>query len=273
MLGYLAALLIAYAAILISARIFEKRLIFFPNVPGRLDGDWNPRGLPVEEKWLTTADGVRLHSWWIPNPDAKFTFLAFHGNASNIAARADAYRFLFGIPANVLAVEYRGYGRSQGSPSENGLYLDAQAAYDFALGTLGIPRERIVSFGQSLGTAVAVDLATRRPVAGLILEAPFPSTHAVARHVYPFVPGIGLVAKSKFDTAGKLGKIHAPLLVVHCIHDPVIAYVLGEEVFRIAPEPKTFLPIDASCHEEASILAPERYRQQLWTFLNGIPGA
>jgi hypothetical protein len=270
LLGYLAALLIAYGLILLAARLFEKKIIFFPDYPGRLDGDWHPNALPVEDVWISTGDGVKLHAWWIPNPSAKFTFLAFHGNASNIAGRAEVYRFLSQLPANVLAIEYRGYGRSEGTPSETGLYLDAQAGYDYALNTLNIPPERIISFGQSLGTAVAVDLAARRHVAGVVLEAPFPSTWAVARRVYPYLPGVGLVAKSKFNTAEKIERIHAPVLIVHCVQDPVIAYSLGEQVYQRALSPKFFLRIDGVCHEEASLIAPARYRQQLLDFLSGI---
>ncbi len=138
MLGYLAALLIAYGLILLAVRLLEKRIIFFPDYPGRLDGDWHPRALPVQDIWLTTADGVKLHGWWIPNLSAQFTFLAFHGNAGNIAGRAEVYRFLWQLPANVLAVEYRGYGRSEGNPSEAGIYQDAQAGHDYALKTLNV---------------------------------------------------------------------------------------------------------------------------------------
>lgn len=270
MLGYLAALLIAYGLILLAVRLLEKRIIFFPDYPGRLDGDWHPRALPVQDIWLTTADGVRLHGWWIPNPSAQFTFLAFHGNASNIAGRAEVYRFLWQLPANVLAVEYRGYGRSEGNPSEAGIYQDAQAGYDYALKTLNVQPERIISFGQSLGTAVAVDLAARRPVAAVVLEAPFPSTRAVTRRIYPYLPGIGLVAKSKFDTAEKLARVRVSVLIVHCTQDPVIPFLLGEEVYQHARSPKFFLRIDGVCHEEASLIAPARYRQQLLDFLSRL---
>ena len=268
LLGYLAALVIAYGLILVSARLFENRLIFFPNYPDRLDGDWQPKGLPIREVWLQTRDGVKLHAWWIASPAAQFTFLAFHGNAGNMADRADVYRFLWQLPANVLALEYRGYGRSEGSPSEEGLYVDAEAAYDYLLRDAGVPPGRIISFGQSLGTAVAVNLAAGRTVAGVVLEAP--SARAVARRVYPFLPGLGWIARSKFDTARKLARIRAPILIVHCTEDPVIPYALGEEVFRQAEKPKHFLSVAGGCHEEASLAAPEKYRERLWEFLKAL---
>jgi fermentation-respiration switch protein FrsA (DUF1100 family) len=126
--SFVLTLLIGYLIALVVVRLFESHLIFLPDYPGRLEGDWHPRTLPVEDVWLKAADGTKLHAWWIPNKDAKYTFLAFHGNASNIANRASAYEFLHSTPANVLALEYRGYGHSEGKPSEAGMYLDSQAA-------------------------------------------------------------------------------------------------------------------------------------------------
>jgi len=265
--GYAIAILVAYLLILLLLRIFESKLIFFPNYPGRLTGDWQPHGLPIQDVWIETPDGVKLHSWWVPNPGAKFTFLAFHGNAANIANRADLYRFLWNLPANVLAVEYRGYGRSDGEPSEQGLYRDGEAAYDYLLRNRAIKPEQIVSFGQSLGTAVAVDLATKRKVRGIVLEAPFPSTRAVAKKAYPFLPGAGWVAKSKFDTARKLASVNVPILIVHCSNDPVLPSPLSEDVFHAAHDPKSFFEIQGMCHEEASLVSPERYAAQLQDFL------
>jgi fermentation-respiration switch protein FrsA (DUF1100 family) len=268
----LVGLAIAYALILLFARIFETRLIFFPDFEGRLTGDWRPKGLIIEEVWLKSPDETNLHAWWIPNPRAAFTFVAFHGNAGNISQRTDVYRFLSELPVNILAIEYRGYGRSDGKPSEAGLYLDGQTAYDYLIHERGIPPSQIVAFGQSLGTAVAVDLATRRQVAGLVLEAPFPSVKAVTRRFYPFLPGLGLIAQSKFDTGGKLARPHPPVAIIQCSQDPVLAFALGEEVYRLAVEPKYFLRIDGYCHEEASIVAPTLYRKHLSAFLKGLPG-
>ncbi len=259
-----------YLVILLLLRIFEQRLIFFPEYPGRLSGNWQPAGLSVEDVWLQTSDGVKLHAWWIPSNSAEFAFVAFHGNAANIAARAEVYRFLHALPVHVLAVEYRGYGRSKGSPSEVGLYLDAQAAYDYLTRQRGIAPQRIISYGQSLGTAVAVDLAAKREVGGVVLEAPFPSTRAVVRRVYWFLPGVEFVARSRFDTASKLARIHAPILIVHCAHDPVLAFSLGEKVFAGAREPKFLWRVERECHEETSLVAPKEYRAQLLAFLNRV---
>src|SRR5258708_19249453 len=169
------SILVAYLLVLVLVRIFEPRLIFFPNYPDRLDGDWHPQALPVQDVWLTASDGVKLHAWWIPQDNAKFTFLALHGNASNIANRAPTYEFLRSTPANVFALEYRGYGHSEGKPSESGIYLDAEAAYQYLVSDQKIDPKTVISFGQSLGTAVAPNVASSRPGVPAILSPPLPS--------------------------------------------------------------------------------------------------
>jgi fermentation-respiration switch protein FrsA (DUF1100 family) len=263
-------LAVGYLVALIALRLFESHLVFFPDVPGRLDGDWNPPELSVEDVWLNTSDGVKLHAWWIPAKNAHFTFLAFHGNAANIANRADIYRFLAATPANVLAVEYRGYGKSEGSPSEAGVYRDAQAGYQYLVTQRGIPPEQIISYGQSLGTAAATDLASQKDVAGLILEAPFPSASVVARQSFWFLPGVSLLTYGQFDTGKKIQQVKAPVMIVHCTEDPVIPFTMGQAVYQAARSPKTFVEINAQCHEEASIYSPARYRRALTAFLASL---
>jgi hypothetical protein len=264
---------LAYLAVVILLLVFEKRLIFFPQIPGRLTGDWSPPDLAPEDVWLTTADGVRLHAWWIAASGAGGgseapTFLCFHGNAANIAWRADFYHFLRRLPANVLALEYRGYGRSEGSPS------DADAAYTYLTGQRGIPPRRIIAMGQSLGTAVAAELAARREVGGVILEAPFPSARALANRIYWFIPGLGWVIQSRFPTSRNLEqasrKSAAPLLVMHCTQDPVIPFTFGKEVYEGAPEPKTFLAVSGQCHEEAVLVDPGSVRREILKFLERV---
>jgi fermentation-respiration switch protein FrsA (DUF1100 family) len=269
-LMFLIYIFIGYLLLLALIRIFESHLIFFPNYPSRLEGDWHPSGLPVEDVWLTASDGTKLHAWWIPNPQAKFTFLAFHGNASNMANRAPTYEFLASTPANVLALEYRGYGHSEGNPSEAGINRDAEAAYQFLVATKSIKPKTIIAFGQSLGTTVASYLASQREVGGVVLEAPFPSASRLAGHFYPFLPGVGLVVYSQFNNEKRLQHIDVPILIVHCTQDPVIPFRFGQEVYRAAKSPKTFLPIDGVCHEEASAIEPARYRASLQQFLGSL---
>jgi uncharacterized protein len=270
LLSLVLSILFAYVLVLVFVRMFESHLIFFPDYPGRLEGDWHPRGLDVEDVWLTTSDGVKLHAWWIAADKAKFTFLAFHGNASNIANRAPTYEFLRDSHVNVLALEYRGYGRSEGKPSEGGIYRDAEAAYEYLVSSRGIDGRTIVSFGQSLGTAVATRMATHRKVAGVVLEAPFPSASRVARKTFWFLPGLSLFTNGQFNTRAWLKEIHAPVLIVHCNQDPVIPFEFGKEVYDEALPPKNFLQINGYCHEESSLIAPTQYRTALQEFLNGL---
>ena len=269
----LTSIIIGYVLVLALVRIFESRLILFPNYPGRLAGDWNPRGLPVEDVWLTSSDGTRLHAWWIPNEKAKFTFLAFHGNAGNIADRATVYEFLRDTPASIFALEYRGYGRSEGKPSEAGFYRDAEVAFVYLVNIRGKDPKTIVSFGQSLGTAVAAHLAAQHEVAGVVLEAPFLSAARVARRIFWFLPGTSLLVHSQFDTEEKLKGISAPILIVHCNQDPVLPFRLGLEVYDAARPPKDFLKINGYCHEEASVIAPTEYHAALQKFLSGVPSS
>ncbi|HTW24760.1 MAG TPA: alpha/beta hydrolase [Candidatus Baltobacteraceae bacterium] len=263
-------IVVAYVVALFVIRIFESHFIFFPNDPGRLEGDWKPRDLQIQNVWLKASDGVKLHAWWIGADDAVFTFLAFHGNAGNIADRADIYRFLHRLPANILAVEYRGYGRSEGTPTEAGLYRDAEAGYAYLTNEKAIDPRTIVSYGQSLGTAVAAHLAANRPVGAVVLEAPFPSARVLAAKLFWFLPGVNVLVWRQFDTERGLASIEAPLLVVHCTQDPVIPPEMGERVFASASEPKSIFRVNGYCHEEASIISPEKYQVQLRDFLKQV---
>ena len=267
---FLAYLFVAYVLFLIAMRLFESRFIFFPNYPSRLAGDWHPRTLSPEDVWITASDGTKLHAWWIFNPDAKFSFLAFHGNASNIANREATYEFLRNLPANVLALEYRGYGHSEGKPSEAGLYLDADAAYQFLTNIKHLDPKCILSFGQSLGTTIAADLAARHKVGGLILEAPLPSASRAASKMFWFLPGLSLLVYSQFDTISKLKKVTSPVMVVQCTRDPVLPFEFGQQVYSAAPSPKRFLWIEGECHEESSLIEPVKYRAALQQFLASL---
>ena len=258
---------VTYLSILLFLRIFESHLIFFPNLPSRLAGDWHPSGLRVEDVWISADDGAKFHAWWIPADGAKFTFLAFHGNAGNISDRVYVDRFLHELPVNVLAVEYRGYGKSEGQPNEKHFYRDARSALRYLAEKRGVDPKSIIAYGQSLGTAVAADLASQTNVGGVILEAPFPSIAAMARRAYWFLPGLSLLAGSQFDTKGKMAKINAPLLIVQCTTDPVIPPDLGRQVYAAAASPKTLLQFDISCHEQSALLAPAKYKVALLEFL------
>lgn len=268
---FLIVIAVLYVLLLVLIRASESAFLYYPNTPGRLDGNWHPQTMPVQEVWLTTSDGTKIHSWWIPTEGAKFTFIAFHGNAGNITHRAYAYQFLRQLPANVLAVEYRGYGRSEGSPNEAGLYRDTDAGYEYLVKARGIDPDTIISYGQSLGTTVAAHLAAERPVGGVVLEAPLPSLSIAAREFMWYLPGLSLLAHGQFETIKRVQETSAPILIVQCKHDPVLPIKFGREVAEASRPRSTFLEINGTCHEEASLVAPEIYREALQQFLAAIP--
>ena len=282
--GLIRALLIGLLLVALLIRLFEERFIFFPDRFAA--GTWNPAdyGVQAENVFFTTSDGLRLHAWLAPAyvptagdqpggtsagrsaEETPVTILYFHGNAGNLTNRIDNIGFLQQLPVNVLAVDYRGYGRSQGRPTEAGVYRDAEAAYDYLVNERSITPEHIVVLGQSLGVPVAVDLASKRPVAGLILEGGFPSARRVAQRLMP-LPGLGYILRSKFDAAAKMKTIHVPVLVAHCRQDPVLPYFLGEELYAAANEPKTFVAYPGGCHEPLFIANPADYAAKLRAFL------
>jgi len=262
--GLLRAVLVGLLLAVLLLRLFEDRLIFFPDLFSE-DVDPARAGVPVGDVFFTTSDGVRLHGWFSSAEGATHTILYFHGNAGNLAGRIDNIGFLRRLPANVFAVDYRGYGKSQGRPSEPGVYRDAEAAYDYLVKERGVRPDRIVVLGQSLGSAVAVDLAAKRPVAVVILEAGFPSARRVAEEAI-WIPGLGYLLRSKFDSARKLKSIRVPVLVAHCRQDPVIPFKLGEELFAAANEPKQFIAYTSGCHEPLYAADPDGYAVKLRKF-------
>src|ERR1700756_2444594 len=162
------------------------------------------------------------------------------------------------------------YGHSEGKPSEAGVYRDADAAYEYLVNTKGIDRKAIISFGQSLGTVVATHLAVHRQVVAVVLEAPFPSASRVASRFFWFLPGLSLVTHGQQHASVANGNTHAPILIVHCIEDPVIPFEFGQEVYAAALPPKSFLQINGSCHEGSSLIAPTQYQTALQGFLSGL---
>jgi fermentation-respiration switch protein FrsA (DUF1100 family) len=177
-------------------------------------------------------------------------FLYFHGNAGNISHRLDWMLAISdGLRVDVLGIDYRGYGRSQGSPSEAGLYADAEAAWAFATGKLGLPPAKVVVYGKSLGGAPACELAIRHPPGALILQSCFTSIPAMGKHLLPFLPH-DLMARHRFDNLAKVPAIAAPKLVIHSREDEVIPFAMGEALAKAAKPPCTWLPMAGAGHND-----------------------
>jgi len=219
-------------------RWFEQRSVYQP--AARLDATGDEIGFERQDVRLTTSDGVKLHAWYFPlmkggtNP----VFLVCHGNGGNISHRMELYDALLREGLSVFAFDYRGYGESSGKPSEHGTYLDAEAAYDWLIAK-GCHGDRIIAFGESLGGGVASELALRKPVGGLVLQSTFTSTEDLGSELFPWLP-VRTVGRIKYNTLGKLPKIHVPLLVLHSPDDTIIPLQHGRRNFEAANEPKLF---------------------------------
>ena len=255
--------------------MLDRQYVYFP-APWE-QRDWSrAAGLPLEEVWFRAGDGTRLFGWFVKAPMrpplAAAVLLWAHGNAGNIIHRLDSLAELHRRGLSVFLFDYRGYGRSEGAPSEEGLYLDALAAYDHLLNERKIPAARIVAYGSSLGAAVAGELARQRPVAGLILEAPFPSVEAVARGAFRGLPA-HLFVRARYELARRLREVHAPVLVLHGDRDSMIPFALGRAVFDAANEPKQFVAIPGAGHSDLHLIGGESYYQALLQFARRVTTA
>jgi fermentation-respiration switch protein FrsA (DUF1100 family) len=247
----------------------EKEFIFLPD----REITYNPSdvGLPFENLTLTTADGVDINGWFIPATGARTTLLWFHGNGGNLSNRVDSIRtFRQYLNLNILMIDYRQYGESGGRISEEGTYRDADAAFDYLTKNPEVDPARIVVFGQSLGSAVAVDLAVRRRFSGLILVAPFTSIRDMAREDLPWLPIWGLL-KIRYDSLSKIKRIDMPLLVLHGDRDEVVPYAQGKRLFEAAREPKTFYTIPGAGHNNTFRVGGEAYFSEIRNFIDGLP--
>lgn len=255
-------------ALLVLIRVFENRFIFYPfKYP---EGTWHPEwfDLKLQDCYFETADNIRLHAWLLRQDDAVATLLWCHGNAGNITDRLDNLQRLAKLPVNVFLFDYRGYGKSEGEPTEMGVYRDAQAAYDFLAARNDIDKSKIIIFGRSLGGAVAVDLATRRSCAGLILESTFSSGRDMARRMFPFLP-VQLVVRSQFNSIDKIQQLHIPKLFMHGTADSIVPFALGRRLFEAAPEPKTFHALKGAGHNDTYIVAND-YWSVLEAFIQSV---
>ena len=253
-------LLLGWIYIVLS--FYGRQAVFHPSKYP--EGLWEMKDQwGAEDVWLEASDGVRIHGWMIPSSQpSQHVTLYLHGNAGNLTHRVDHIQALREAGTALLIIDYRGYGKSEGKPSEQGCYRDTGAAYEYLL-TRDYAPERIFVYGESLGTAMAADLASRRPCGGVILEAPFPSAKAVAATVLPV---LGPLVVSGLDTGEKIAQVQAPVLVIHGTLDQVIDYKLGRQVFEAASEPKQFWAVEGAHHSDIVYRAGPEYIERLRKF-------
>lgn len=257
---------IVVLAALFPACRMEAGFIFFPSAI--LEQTPRHVGLDFEDVFFATRDDVRLNGWFIPHREARSTLVWFHGNAGNISHRVENIKLLHDkVKVNIFIFDYRGYGRSEGSISEEGTYLDGEAALDIVQTRFGAAAKNTILFGRSLGAAVAAEMANRFESQGLILESPFVSIREMARVVFPFLP-IGPLLRTRYDVREKVKKIKTPLLVMHGDHDEVVPIMQGKMVFDAAPEPKKFFTIAGAAHNDTYFIGGASYFNQMQTFID-----
>ena len=267
--------------------LFEDSFIYFParypegiwarDQPRAREGEIVAR---VEDVQLAASDGVRLHGWFctplvgrngaLESVETKRTLLFLHGNAGNISHRYDIIEGLIKLSVNVFIIDYRGYGKSEGRPSEQGLYADARAAWDYLTNARGIPAAHIVIFGESLGGAVAIDLASKVQACGLIVQSSFTSIADMAAEVLPFAPRF--MIRTKMDSLSKIAQVSCPKLFVHSEADDIIPYKLGRRLFDAAHAPKQFYDVKNAPHNLTFDIGGAAFYEALRDFINSSCG-
>lgn len=245
-LVYAGTLILIFGILSAFIMIFEKSFLYHPT----REGNWNlpeTTSVPVQDISLQTSDNIRLHAWHAQTENPRYTILWFHGNAGNITNRFPTMIDLVTThQVDVLLPDYRGYGKSEGSPSEEGFYRDADAAYQYLIDK-GVPAEKIIILGISLGGGPACDLASRVPCGGLILQSTFTKVPEMASQMFPMGPLKKLV-RTQFDNVAKIATIRVPKLLIHGRLDELVPFTMGEKLLEAAAEPKTALWLEGADH-------------------------
>jgi fermentation-respiration switch protein FrsA (DUF1100 family) len=225
--------------------------------------------LNAEEVWLEASDGARLNAYFLPAPGSQRVMLILHGNAENIGHGLARLKEFARLGLNLFALDYRGYGRSEGSPDEAGVYLDAETAYRYLTEERRFSAENVILFGNSLGGAVAVDLASRTACGALVLESTFTNARDMARRMF-LLPLFEYIPKSRFDSLAKVAGVRAPVLIIHGTRDEVVPFAMGERLYAAAREPKRFLRVEGAGHNDVLRVAGERYLTAIRELLENI---
>jgi fermentation-respiration switch protein FrsA (DUF1100 family) len=254
---------VMYGSFCLYLFLMQGRMIFYPT--RRLITDPGAIGLDYDSVTPVTGDNVKLHGWFIPAPEEKGVLLFFHGNAGNISHRLDSLRMFHDLGLSALIIDYRGYGRSQGSISESGTYLDGEAAWNYLTVERKIPPQRIVVFGRSLGAAIAAYIASRKKPGALIIESAFTSIPEMGARMYPYIP-VKLLSRYQYNTRKFLQGVSSPVLVIHSPYDGIIPFENGVQLYESAREPKKFLKIRGD-HNEGFLASGRIYTDGIREFI------
>lgn len=245
------------------SRWVTERFLFFPEKTIEFyPGQWN---LNFEELLFSSDDGMALHAWFLPGGAPNRTLIYYHGNAGNMGDRLPKIKQLHGIGMNIFIFDYRGYGGSEGLPSLQGVVTDSLAAYRYVLSREDIDPNHIILYGESLGGAMAVQVAAQEKFTGLILESTFTSLLDMKRSAYPFVPD--LIVPNEYRSIDFIKEVHEPILILHGTADKTVPFEMGKRLYEAAPHPKRFVPVEGADHNDIIDLAPDQYVQSIEEFL------
>jgi fermentation-respiration switch protein FrsA (DUF1100 family) len=263
LISIITVLLVAYWGLGIILYFMQPMFLYHPTpdvlfTPGEL-------GMDFEEALFTTQDGLELSGWYIPNEGAELTLLFCHGNAGNITHRLDSVNIFRELGVNCFIFDYRGYGNSEGKPTEEGTYLDAKAAFEWLRENKKAGAHNVIIFGRSLGASIATQLASQVKPRGLIVESGFTSYANMGQKIYPYMP-VRWFATFSYNTLEYLQKVHCPVLIVHSRTDELVPFQFGLELYEAANEPKKFVEITGS-HNDGFLISGQIYTNNLREWL------
>ena len=253
----------AYVGLILVLYFMQGRMIYHPT--RELTQTPESLHLEYEDVWMKASDGVKIHGWFMPAENSRGALLMCHGNAGNVSHRVESAALYQRMGLDVLVFDYRGYGQSEGSPSEKGTYADAEAAWDYLTVQRGIRPDRIVILGRSLGGAIASHLAIDHTPAALVLESAFSSVGDMGASLYPYLP-VRLLSRYRYDTADYVSRVSCPVLVMHGPGDEIVPFELGKKIFAAAKEPKQFAEL-AGGHNDGQFATGQAYVQTLDAFV------
>ncbi len=254
--------------VLLSAMLylFQSNFVYFPST--QLVTTPELIQLDYEDVTIETEDGIRLHGWYLPHDSPRATLLFLHGNGGNISHRLDSLAIFNALGLAVLIIDYRGYGQSEGTTSERGTYLDAEAAWNYLINEKKLAVNDIIVFGRSMGGAVATWLASQQQPRALILESTFTSITDMGKHYYPYLPAT-LLTRIKYASIDRITSINQPILFIHSPSDDIVPYTLGRKLFDAATGPKTFVEIRGT-HNEGFLMSGNTYIDGLDRFITNV---
>jgi fermentation-respiration switch protein FrsA (DUF1100 family) len=260
-----------YALLALTVYLLQGKMVFLSDLPGRaLTATPDDIGLEYENVSLPTSDDERLHGWYVPATDRRGVVLFFHGNAGNISHRLDSIEIFHQLGLDTLIIDYRGYGESTGKTNEQGTYLDAEAAWSYLVNDRGVPADRIIVFGRSLGGAIGAWLGAQHTPAAVIIESSFTSGVDMARRLYPFLP-VHLITRLRYPVAEYASRLDCPVLVVHSRNDEIIPFEMGQSIYAAVKQRKSFLELRGD-HNNGFFISRHDYIAGLNSFIESVLG-